>query len=53
MGIAGDWVFLRSRRQEIIDFGGTTKLRTGGVSYQEVNRASSNHFQDTIYPMVC
>lgn len=33
MGVAGNWVFLRSRRQEIVDFGGTSKLRTGGVGY--------------------
>lgn len=52
MGVAGNWVFLRSRRQEIVDFGGTSKLHTGGVGYQEVNRSSPNQFQNTTYPIV-
>ena len=48
MRVAGNWVFLCSSRQEIVDFGGTSKLRTRCVGYLKVNRPSQGQFQNII-----
>ena len=42
MSVADDRVVLCSRRQKIVNLGGTSKFRTGGVGYTKVNYSSHN-----------
>ena len=49
LGVASDWMVLRSGNQEVINLGGTTKVGIGGVSYLKVNDRSFVRCRKEVY----